>query len=140
MAIKLNFAKGSSDSLTASGLLPVVDNFVVENQKVIVDFGGVVRSFTLNLKGASAPKQPETFSIKIKLTKKQVLSQSAKWSLKIGKGSFASTLANLDLTSTDVKAKPVKIPVTIIFAVTSYETVRDQFYSAKAGKSGAAKD
>ncbi|MCY3021676.1 MAG: hypothetical protein NTW87_21910 [Planctomycetota bacterium] len=138
MSAKLNFTgRVDGDSISLSGTLPVPANFVVANQQVILDVGGVMRTFTLDLKGRSTPKGVDTFQIRVKSTKGTVLAQTAKFTAKLTKSTFSSKLADEGLVGTaDAKGVTRTVPVIIIFNQALYEVDRVQLYYAKANKNG----
>jgi len=135
MAIKLNFAKADTDSIQISGTLLIPDSFQVDGQKVLVDVGGVTRTFTLNAKGQS-PKALDTLKLSIKAKKSVVLSQAAKYQLKFNKGTYAAALADDGLTSADLTKQNCTVRVQMVFNRALLEKNQIQIYSAKTGKSG----
>ena len=139
IAIKLNFAKPGSDSIAFSGSLPITAGFVSAGQKIVVDVGGVVAPFTLDAKG-SAKSGVNSFKITIKAKKGVVADQTAKFAVKMSKGTYAKDLANEDLTgAVDAKNQSRKITVTVLFDGMIFQAQRALVYTAKAGKTGAAK-
>ena len=135
LAIKLNFAKPASDSLSLSGTLIVPTGFAVAGAQVVVTVGGISNTFTLDAKGGS---KSATGSLKIGV---KGSGTTAKFSLKLSKGDFAAQLADEGLIGTaDVKDKPVQIAAIVSFASATYQKVQSQLFSAKTGKSGASKD
>jgi hypothetical protein len=139
MSIKLSFAKQGADSISVSGTLPVPDNFNVSGKKVVVNVGGVIKSFVLDSKGAS-PRGSDTFKLMVKQKKGVAAAQNAKFTAKFSKGTFADKLADEGLTGTaDVKKSPKTVQVDVIFNQTAYRKLQPQSYSAKAGKTGATK-
>ncbi|HEY3319857.1 MAG TPA: kelch repeat-containing protein, partial [Planctomycetota bacterium] len=78
LSIKLNFAKPQgNDSIGLSGLLLIPEGFSISGQTAIVDFGGVVKSFTLDPKGKS-PKGNDSLAIGVKSGKTGTPLQIAK--------------------------------------------------------------
>jgi hypothetical protein len=139
MAVKLNFRKTLSDSISASGVLAVPADFVVAGKQVAVDIGGVVKVFNLDLKGNS-PKGNDSFKIKVKAKKSVVLAQSAKFQTKFNKGDFAASLVDEGMSSANtVRDTPVNVLVMIYFNGHLYATQQAQLFSASAGKSGKTK-
>ena len=51
LTIQLDFAREGKDSLGAQGTLPVPADTELAGQTVVLDFGGVIRAFTLDAKG-----------------------------------------------------------------------------------------
>src|SRR5262249_27897955 len=145
-SIKLNFAKQApgdkhADTITFAGTVAVPTNFVVENQKVVIDVGGVAATFTLDKKGSS--KTPVgTVKVSVKAKKGVVSAQTSKYAVTLSKGAFAAALADEGLVGTaDIKkpAKSVQILTTVIFNNTILQKVQVLDYTAHKDKSGAAK-
>ena len=136
-AIKLNFAKPGNDAIGLSGVLLIPDGFTVSGQKVYVDIGGVIESFTLGAKGVS-PKGNNLFAVGVKASKGVVVLQVAKFAVKLMKGSFATALAADGLVNATTTAS-VTVPVTVIFNNTILQKNVTMSYKASAGKGGAAK-
>jgi PKD repeat protein len=139
-SITLNFVKSGSDAISMSGTMQIPAGFTATNQKVYVDIGGVIESFTLGANGAS-PKGNNTFSVGVKATKGVVSKQTAKYAIKLTKGSFATALGVYGLVK-GATSKPtttsVTLPaVTVIFNNTVFQ--KDVMLSYKAtSKSGTA--
>jgi PKD repeat protein len=142
-SVKLNFTKTGADSIQLAGLLPVPAGFSVLNKTAVVYFGGVTGgvtgSFTLSAKGAS-PKANNTFAIKIKSKKGVVAAQTAPFSAKFLKGTFAPKLAaeGLDGSAT-VKKVPRTVLAIVLFNQTLFQTTKTLSYTATKGKTGTAK-
>jgi len=134
MIIKLNFAKPDSDKIGVKGLLDVPADVAVEGLRVIVDVGGVVKTFTLDAKGKSK-SGGDAFALK------KPKSGASKFALKLIKGSFSASLADEGLADITV----ADLPVTVTVALTVNDnpaalTVPVQLsYTAKAGKTGKTK-
>lgn len=139
VGIKLNFAKNASDSISLAGTLDVPADFVVANQKIIIDVGGVAKALTLSEKGA-VKVGGDSFKMTIKAKKGVVLAQTSKFSAAFTKGTFASQLADENLTgAADVKNVSTPIVITFFFNNTALQKTQTVKYSAKTGKTGAAK-
>jgi ELWxxDGT repeat protein len=130
LAVKLNFAKANSDQIAFSGTVPVGVDVNYAGQTFIIDVGGVVKSFTLDEKGKS-PKGNDTVSVG-----KPGKTGSAKYSVKLNKGSFATTLADEGLTDETMKAQTKTVPVIVLFGSKLYSKDQGQVYTATKGKSG----
>jgi hypothetical protein len=139
-SIKLNFTKAGGDSINLSGTVAIPGGFVVNGQKVYLDIGGVMAAFALNAKGAS-PKGNNQFGVSIKATKGVVKAQTAKYAVKLMKGSFAATLAsaglNKGVTSKSVTSSVSITGVTLIFNGAVLQTNMALTYKA-SNKSGSA--
>jgi PKD repeat protein len=137
MSIKLNFASPQSDSLGISGTLPVPAGFSAKGQTVLVDIGGIVRSFVLDEKGGS-PKGSDAFKVAFKAKKGVVAAQTAKFALKLTKADLAADLADVGLEDADLSA-PVSVPVALYFNGQMFQKNVGLSYKAKQGKTGSAK-
>src|SRR5579862_660076 len=137
-SIKLNFGKTGNDSITFSGTLAVPAGFSANGQKVAFDVRGVDNALTLTTKG-NAVSGEDSVKIAIKSTKGKVLAQTSKYSVTFKNGSFAAMLAAAGLTNADAKGTPVMVPFTFLFNNTIYQKTQSMSYTAKKGKSGAAK-
>ena len=132
LGIKLNFSRQGNDSIQLQGTLPFPEALVLKDQKLIVEIAGVAQVFTLNEKGIS---KSGTASVKVSKKKKA----DATFTLKLLKGSFASTLEAAGLSNADEKNAVVNIPITLLFNNTKYAVEKEQKYSAKKGKTGSTK-
>lgn len=65
--------------------------------------------------------------------------QDAKLSIKLTKGSFASSLSDEGLVNATIAGVAVSVPVEIQLNGTMLAKTQPQIYSAKAGKSGSPK-
>lgn len=138
LAIKLNFAKPDKDGVVLQGTLPVPAGFQPEGRVVVVDVGGVVRSFTLDAKGKGVA-DPDRAQLKVKFEDGDVPSQDAKYVVKFAKGNFSSSLADENLTDRTVKDDPVSIKVDVHVGSNAFTATVTQTYTAKTGKSGKTK-
>jgi hypothetical protein len=139
MSIKLSFAKQLIDSITISGTLPVKAGFTGTNKKVVVDVGGVVKSFTLTSKNFA---KTATDSIKIAVkAKKGIVSadQTAKFALKLSKGTFSTSLTDEGLGNENAKNKATTVRVDMYFNGQYLRKLVPQIYTAKQGSSGRTK-
>ncbi len=138
-SVKLNFAAAGKDAISFAGALAIPANFAVSGQRVTLDFGGIARSFPLNSKGM-AKGSDYVFKLSVKASKGVVLAQSAKFTAALSKGGFAAALADEGLTGA---ATVTKVPRTIYIVVLAgdniFQTSRVFSYTAKMGKTGAAK-
>ncbi|HEY3318871.1 MAG TPA: PKD domain-containing protein [Planctomycetota bacterium] len=138
LSIKLNFAKpAGNDSIGLSGLVLIPEGLVINGQTVIVDVGGVVKSFKLDPKGKS-PKANDSLAVSVKSGKTGTPLQIAKFAVKLSKGTFAAALADDGLTD-ETKTGKVTVPVTVLFNGTLLQKSVPQDYKATKSKSGATK-
>jgi len=138
MSIKLSFAKTLTDSITISGNLPVKAGFTGANQKVVVDVGGVIKSFTLTSKFA-AKTATDSIKIGVKAKKGVVAAQTAKYTIKVGKGTFSTALADDGLGNENAKNKSTTVRVDVLFNGQYLRKLVPQIYTAKQGTSGRTK-
>ena len=140
-SVKLVFNATGKDTASLSGTIPVPGGFEPEGATVLADVGGVVRTFTLDAKGKSTPRDPTSFSVKLKVTGGvAVANPAAKFTLKLGKGDYDASFADEGLSGdATVKKSPRTMRVTLVFAGTGYQADLDLLYIAKAGVSGKAR-
>jgi hypothetical protein len=132
-AIKLNFAKAGSDSITVSGTLPFTSGWAFANSGAAVDVGGAIEFFTLDAKGG-AKKGKSSF--KAQLLKGMT---SAKFKATL-KGTYAAALNDEGMSATQtVKSSVRTVTVYIIFAETLFKATPSMKYTSKSGKSASAK-
>ena len=98
----------------------------------------MIKSVTLDAKGKS-PKGTSTFGLTVKAKKGVVAAQTAKYTVKLTKGSFASSFADEGLTNATAKKANVSVVVRVVFAGAIYEHTQTLSYTATKGKSGSAK-
>lgn len=134
LSIKLNFAKASNDSIQLGGTLLIGESVSINQAKLAADIGGVAKLFVLSSAG-TAKVGSDSAGIKSKGTG----TRSGKFSIKLSKGNFASILSAVGLTNATLR-KEVEFPVSVLFAGYMYQTTVTLDYSAKQGKSGAAKN
>ena len=138
VAIALNFAKTDKDVLTLTGEFPISAGFSAAGKTISIDVGGVARTFTLDAKGAGSASNG-TCRLAVKSVRGAVPAQRAKFTMSLKNAALQAALAPLGLANADDAGKFVSIPVTVVFDGTTYESVAELVYAAKAGKSGSAK-
>lgn len=137
MSIKLNFKKAASDSIQLQALVDVPVGFDPTGVKVVVDVGGVIRSFDLDAKGkAKIGNDQAKFLIK---KPKNGVPPAAKFAVKFAKGDFVAKLADEGLTNTTVSDLPVTIDVTVDIGDIYLRKLVPQIYTAKQGSTGRTK-
>ena len=134
LLIKLNFAKADSDSISFGGTLPIADGFNPAGKTVTVDVGGAVSAIKLDDKGKSS-----AFKLTLKSKRGVVSAQTAKFSVKLAKGNFATSLTDEGLVNGNVRGVNASVVVRVVFNGGIYQTTQAVTYTAKAGKSGSAK-
>jgi hypothetical protein len=128
-AIKLNFGRPTSvsDSIQLSGTLAQFIGFAPAGQEIVVNVGGVIRTFTVGAKGISLDKQLK------------VNAKNGKFSLRM-KGNFATQLADEGLANQTVAGQQVTVSISMLVGVVGwYSDQRSMVYKAKQSKTGAAK-
>ncbi|HEY3322844.1 MAG TPA: kelch repeat-containing protein [Planctomycetota bacterium] len=136
MKIKLGFGKPGNDSITLAGTLVLPGKAQLGGQKLTLGIGDVAKSFTLDPKGGA-----KSGGDAVKITSKPSANPStAKLSVKLTKGTFASALANYGLTNTTIKSKKVDVPIFVIFNETFCQQLQHQLYSATTDKTGGTSD
>jgi len=128
-ALKLSVvsSSGGADSIGISGFFAgSVTSFA--GQTIVLDIGGVVKSFTLDAKGMS-PKGNDS----IKVTSK---SGKVSFAAKLSKGSFASSFEDEGLTGANASGGVKTMRIDVLWALKVYR--KDQFISVsiKSGKVG----
>ena len=138
MSIKLNFAASNKDSVNIRGTLTVPEGFVPSAKSVILDVGGIIKTFTLDSKGSS-PKGDDSFMLKVSKTAAGT-GLRASFNVKLNKGSFTSLLTDEGLVGTsDLKSVSRTVKVIVLVNNTFYLSDKVLSYTAKASKSGMAK-
>jgi len=138
LKIGLNFAKADRDTLSLNGALPIPEGLEIEDQKIGIDIGGLVYSWTLDSR-AKAESEQGTFMLKLKKPQGKVVNQNALFKLSLT-DSLAAGLANEGLVGTaTVRNKLITIPLSIVFNGKLYESNRNVSYTAIKGKTGKAR-
>ncbi len=135
---KVNFAKTDSDSCAITGAFDPLANTNFAGMQVTLDIGGGSLTFTLPAKKGTAVTDFSTFSTPT-YNKKTGL-----WSLKasFNKGFWQADWANYGMTNATV-LKPGSLvsdlPVILLLDNDAFMATTNLHYTAKQGKSGAAK-
>jgi hypothetical protein len=131
LAVKLNFKKSNSDSISASGTLELPAGPITG--AITVQIADLLESFTLV--GSKAKNADGTFSLNSKGTG----ARAAKFSLKLSKKTFAPSFLSAGLVNSTVTGAPIQVPVTLTLNGAVYQTVVPLKYTAKQGASGKTK-
>jgi len=137
-SIALNFAKPGADTIKFGGTLSLPANFSPNDATADVNVGGVTDALTLNAKGLGI-NGTDSIGIRIDSKAGVVSTHQAKFGVLLKKGSFAATLASVGLDNANEKAQTVVVSFSINLNGTTYGEDRRMSYTAKKGKSGAAK-
>ena len=144
--IKLNFAKQGptdkhTDFINFSGTVAIPAGFAVTGQKVVLDVGGVSKSFTLDKHGNAKLEDGSVFKFTVKAKKGLVSAQTSKYHVTLPKGAFAASLADEGLTGDLNIKKPPKV-VAVVFTIVFNNTILQDSatlnYTAIKSKSGSA--
>ncbi|MFN8642288.1 MAG: hypothetical protein U0802_11770 [Candidatus Binatia bacterium] len=138
LSIKLSFASVGNDAIKLTGTLPIPNGFPVDGARVVVDVGGVIKSFTLDAKGKAAVGDDKV-ALAVRAKGGVVLAQDAALSAKFKKGTFADKLVDEGLTNRTVSDLPVTVSVQVDVGPVVYTSSPTLTYTAKAGKTGKAK-
>lgn len=140
LRVNVKPAKSNFDSIGVDGTLSIPTGFKPQGARVILDVGGVVRSFLLDANGARKQGN-DALKIGIKSKKGVIAAQTAKFSAKFSKGTFAPNFADEGITAeTTVKNDTSKVVrVNLYFDGKLFRKDQPQIYSAKAGSSGSTK-
>jgi len=139
IAVKLNPTRSGTDSISFSGTLSIPAGFVSQGKNVVLDVGGVIRKFTLDTKG-SAKNGNDNLKIAIHSSTGVVSGRTSAYMVNLKKGSFSAALSvNAGLADGDFKTVQKTVVVSLLFNNADFQKVQAVTYSAKKGKSGAAK-
>jgi hypothetical protein len=127
------------DKIMVSGVVDMVAGFDPNGKRVVVDFGGVTQTFTMNAKG-QAKVVKDRFSLKRKLVKKQFLGGPVKIQFSL-KGSFVSAFIDEGLINETTPKTGKTVTVKALMSIDSrpYEAFVPMLWQAKAERSGKAK-
>ncbi len=128
---RLNFVGTGADVITVSGQIPLPDGTALLGKVLVLQFGSISQSFTLDIRGRSG-KGTNTASV---LPPRNGV---AKFSVKIT-GDFRAALAALGMTNATVKNVDATTKVTVTLDGVSYSEEYILIYSATAGRTGTAK-
>src|SRR5262249_4927849 len=118
-----------------SGLLFVPDGASVAGQAIVVNVGGVSKSFTTDATGSF-----KSLTDAAKFSYKPLAGGgNAKFTITFAKQNFQTTFAPLGLVNKTVANLAVQLPIEIVFNGASYQFTQTVFYKATAGKSGSTK-
>jgi hypothetical protein len=137
--VGLNFKMPGRDKIMVSGVVDMVAGFDPNGKRVVVDFGGVTQTFTMNAKG-QAKVVKDRFSLKRKLVKKQFLGGPVKIQFSL-KGSFVSAFIDEGLINETTPKTGKTVTVKALMSIDSrpYEAFVPMLWQAKAERSGKAK-
>ncbi|HLX63329.1 MAG TPA: hypothetical protein VKX17_18805 [Planctomycetota bacterium] len=134
VAITLNFAKTNSDSLKLSAKVPSAAGAALAGLMPIVDVGGAVFQLTLDDKGNSTNTGPA----KLKFGKPNREGQS-QCTLTVTKANLQSYFVDENLTNRNANKEALPINIVVVLQNNVFKATQTVTYSAKMGKTGAAK-
>jgi len=138
LQIKLNFATTNADSCTVQGAFDLPANYDFANKVVTLDVGGAEVAFTLPSKAGTARSDSSTFA-KPSYNKKTGL---WKFSAMLKNGFWQTDWADYGMISSNVPNPGMLItnfPVIVVVDTEAFGQTATLHYTAKSGKSGAAK-
>lgn len=133
MTIKLDFASSGRDAIGIRGTLPLKDGFSPAGQELTLVVGGIVRRFTLDDRGSS-PRGNSAFVLRVPR-----LMLQGRFTTKLKNDDFKAALLDEGLTNTTLRQVSRTVRVFILMDRTLYESRKVLSYTAKAGKTGLAK-
>jgi PKD repeat protein len=122
--VELDFGKSGKDRLQLVGQFPVSADFAPKGKQVKVDFGGVVRSFTLDEEGHAKSGDAE-LDVHLGRTKDGAIDGKAGWSLRIEKGDLRGSLADEGFTSTPTAGRCSEVRLETTLDGTTWDEVLD---------------
>jgi len=135
LQLKFNFKKGGKDQVHLRGEIDDPNGGDYAGLVVTVDVGGVQRTFTLDKNGKARNGQ-DTFMLE-----GQPKNGLVKYDVKFKKGDFADDFEDEGMDGTeDAKKANRDVVVTVVLDGVTYEKTQTVVYTAKAGKSGNAKE
>ncbi len=100
--VKLRFAKTGKDDVALAGTADIPDAFEPAGARVVVDVGGIVRTFVLDRRGRGRSETGDRFRVRVKRRGGVVQADTAAtWTVTIARGAHSATLADEGLTETD---------------------------------------
>lgn len=138
LQIKRAFNKSQKDSIKLSAVVNIPAGFQVDGAHIQLDVGGVTRSFILDSNGKAALGHDKV-KLKVKSKNGVVLAQQAKFTAKLGGGNYIE-LEDEGLINTDVKDATQSIFISLEYGDELAQGAQLVVYTAKAGKSGKAKN
>jgi len=138
--IHLDFTAPARDRLTLACRVPLTAAFDANGRTLVVDVGGIVRTYTLDSRGRAAGLSARAFQLKMRRSKGVVVAQNALLTVRLTKDSLAAALADEGLVNGTTHGKTqVSVPAIVLADGGYFTTTTLLRYTAKIGKSGAAK-
>jgi len=142
--VQLNFGFGGRDSLVLSGKLAVPAGLALNGQSVVVDAGGIIKIFTLDVhgQGVSSPGiggvglsgPNDHFRLRLKSSNGQAGGAEAVFAANFNQGNFSSVLSTQELVgNVTVNNVLYTMPVIVIFGGQLFEVEEAVVYNVAAG-------
>jgi hypothetical protein len=128
LRIGLNFAAPGNDSIRLLTWLGLAQGFSPSGQRIIINVGGVVKSFVLDAKGGA--KEGNDI---VKLSARGRAS-TKKCTISFRKGTFAAAFADEGLANASIAKAARPVLVTVIVGGQKFEVLVPQAYTAISGK------
>ena len=128
LSARLNFRHVRGDSLTVTGSLTLPGGFLAAGSAVVLNAGGVVRSYVLNRKGRPKRTRNELFR----------LSSDGRFVWRLQRATLKAALADEGLTNARANGVRTGALVTVILGGSAFERVERVNWSARADRSGTA--
>ena len=134
--IKLNFSRDNSDTLMLSATAQLPAGFTPDQQRLLINVGGVVRSFVLNARGGGVSSESGADTVMLRTRKGSSL---AMVTVKLSRGAFLADFADEGLLNATVYAQSATIGVALVIGTAAYHADAAVTYTAHLGKMGSAK-
>ncbi|HYG73908.1 MAG TPA: putative Ig domain-containing protein, partial [Planctomycetota bacterium] len=132
LSVKMDFTALEKDSLTLTGSLPLPGGFTAPGQRMVVDIGGVIRSVTLDRRGAYTSVDKKT-SMKLNARKPSPAGVNGKYSIKL-RGTFRQQLSDEKIDNAPATKSPRDVILIILVSEVAYEKTTTILYSTKNNK------
>ena len=140
LSVALNFSRPSHDSIQGSGSLTLPADFRINGAAVIVNIGGFVQTFKLDMNGKSKSGGTQ-FSISSKGMRGLGRNPSEyQFNLRIRNADLVSTLADSGLANTNIKDLPLDESVALMLGDNLYLAAAHGRYSARKDRTGQLKN
>jgi hypothetical protein len=141
MKLNLSFTKNTGRA-TVAGTVAVPVGFALSGCEVGLFLSGVARKFVLTAKGSTAPGSADKFKLTARAKNGLVTTakEAAKFSATLALTADDLTrLAGTGFANQTLSRQPVQAPVMVLFNLAKFSATRTVSYTAKQGKTGAAK-
>jgi hypothetical protein len=137
--LRLRFDAPGRDSIALVGRLPVPSGFDVTGAHAALDFGGIVKAFTLDRRGRSAGGTSDHFAVRVRRAGGRVPAQEAHFTARFQRGSFQAQLLDEGFRNDDVRHDRHMVRLFIVFAQSIVDGDAMLLYRAKLDAAGRAK-